>query len=104
MGVKAQVLVDVEVKPRTPKKIKDLICEEFNERFIGVKGFDKCALYFEDTICFSHTGLAYAEGLKLPKEATKYLVKAEMRVTYLEQAPSTDFDLIDDDDEDEDDY
>jgi hypothetical protein len=99
MGAKASVEIDVTVKQRTPKKIKDEICEVIRERFIPVDAFKKESLSYSGEISFSYSGLAYAESLKLPATCTKYIKEASMTIVYLEQAPSQSFDLISEDED-----
>lgn len=100
MGTSAKVLIDIKVKPKTPKKIKDQIVVTVNE-YVPCEQFHGNILSYEITFGFSHTGLNCLEGMKLPTSVTKYLLRAEMTIKYIEQAPQEEFDLVAEDEEEE---
>jgi hypothetical protein len=104
MGYTVNVSINITAKAKTPKKILEIICEELRERMIDVKAFelqeDKTwYLEFDNNIHFAGWGLAEVEGLKLPVKVNKYVTAANMTLTYLEQAPIQEFDLLDEEEE-----
>lgn len=107
MGALVQVDVSVIINNNTPKAIQKLICKTFRDVCIDVDEFKPYSeggyyLHFNESFGFSYSGLDTVENLKLPKKVNKHIQKAEMKITYIEQAPSQDFDLIDDEEEEED--
>jgi hypothetical protein len=98
MGTSARVIFDIEVKPRTPRKIKDIIYDAITD-VVGCHDFVGRHLNHDFVFGFSYTGLNILESLKLPVEVNKWLVKADMSIVYLEQAPREEFDLIGEEEE-----
>jgi len=102
MGETVRVYINIEVKTKTPKKVKDDICEILRDRFVHVGEFEtiktedskSCSLSFDDTISFAYWGLSYLQELNLPVKYNKYIITADMKLTYIEHAPSEEFNLI----------
>ena len=95
MGTKIEVTLNLEVRRKTSRKIKDEIVQELQRWFIETK-FAGNHIEFNDILLLSYSTAADLEYFKFPKNFTKHLVQADLQITYLDYAPVKKFNLIED--------